>query len=324
MPTHWTYEQDTKHDRLCQGDVLARTEELLSLLGDVHAHFCDEKYRGFMILSQTCDLVRRDGRCKARHIALAVIRSLSDIIAQVFASEFGRLARGLYSADRRRSAEQLLERIVNQNEQASGLFYLHPDADAEISGYSVAILPVSIALRSEHYDLLLRSKRAQLRPEFQAKLGWMVGSIYSRIGVPDWKESEGEAKERDLINRILTFDSDLHEPLWVAEKAFRKALRKHPHLDELPEAQLVELIKQNSPPSGKELAIASVKREIAAALRSEADRALGLVRDAESAASSDEDIEAELLRRVVSRLTNSVEFDNSLRRCAKDLRRSTS
>lgn len=51
---HWTYDTYAEESDLRQGDILEPTETLLALFDDVHPHFTDEKYRGFLILSQTC------------------------------------------------------------------------------------------------------------------------------------------------------------------------------------------------------------------------------------------------------------------------------
>lgn len=52
----------------------------------------------------------------------------------------------------------------------------------------VAYLKVSIPLKSgEHYDKCLKAKRIELADEFKAKLGWLIGDMYSRVGTTDWE-----------------------------------------------------------------------------------------------------------------------------------------
>jgi hypothetical protein len=80
-PVHFTYQSFKEDDDLQQGDILLPKEEICSILKDVHPHFLDSKYNGFLVLSQTCDLVRRDSAgCKTRYINLAAIRPLEDIL----------------------------------------------------------------------------------------------------------------------------------------------------------------------------------------------------------------------------------------------------
>lgn len=82
MPTHWTYCDFEPNSDLVQGDILGRNEELVELMRRVHAHFCDEKYLGFVVVTQSCDMYRRQDGCRATHITLAVIRSLEAILAR--------------------------------------------------------------------------------------------------------------------------------------------------------------------------------------------------------------------------------------------------
>jgi hypothetical protein len=59
MPAHWTYEDFRDDSDLFQGDILEPTEDLRSILGQVHPHFLHPKYTGFLLITQSCDLVRR-------------------------------------------------------------------------------------------------------------------------------------------------------------------------------------------------------------------------------------------------------------------------
>src|SRR5207247_8080250 len=91
--------------------------------------------------------------------------------------------------------QQFLERVINQNEQAHGLFYLHPDADVGIAVPAAAMLRVSISLRSrEHYNVLKAARCGRLRAEFRNKLGWLTGNLYSRVDTPDWADEDGGAE----------------------------------------------------------------------------------------------------------------------------------
>ena len=149
MPSHWTYEKKKKpKGDLYQGDIIQRTGPLLKVLGSVHTYFCDEKYLGFIVISQTCDLVVRGGQCKAKYINLAVIRSLESMMPSFLEEACGTGIPGVFYEDGRAEIKELVERIINQNEQALGLFYLEPDGDLRLAVESLALLRVSIALRS--------------------------------------------------------------------------------------------------------------------------------------------------------------------------------
>ena len=59
-----------------QGDLLQPDDGLRAAIEDVHPHFVDPKYTAFIVLTQTCDLVRRVERgrvCKAPYVNLAVV-----------------------------------------------------------------------------------------------------------------------------------------------------------------------------------------------------------------------------------------------------------
>ena len=121
-----------------------------------------------------------------------------------------------------------MERIFNNNEPE--YFDLEPEAAFELSEPSCAFLRLSIALRAqEHYDTLLNARRLSLTDVFQAKLGWLIGSMYSRVGTQEWvPDVVHEAAFRDKIESVL---KDAVQ--WVdAEqlKAARKQAAEETHL----------------------------------------------------------------------------------------------
>ena len=216
MPSHWTYTEFEPDTDLCQGDIIRRTPELLSLLKKVHNHFCHEKYTAFMVLTQTCDLVRRGGDvCSARHITLCVVRELDHVLPNLLTDICGTEIPGVYKKEDKFLAEQLITRIVNQNEQARGLFYLHPDADAGIATPSVALLRISIAMRRQHYGVFLKSRSGRVSPEFSAKLGWLTGNLFSRVATPDWDEKETDNSAKKLANELLLSVSEADNRNWI-------------------------------------------------------------------------------------------------------------
>jgi hypothetical protein len=219
VPSHWTYKKIDPGDDLSQGDIIARTPSVLAVLEQVHSYFKDEKYLCFIVLTQSCDLVVRGGACKARQIGLGVVRSLDDVLPDLFAELGGTGVPGVYSEEVRGDARQFLERILNQNEQAHGLFYLHPDADVGIAVPAVALLRVSISLRSrEHYQTLKESRRGGLDTEFRNKLGWLTGNLYSRVDTTDWADHPGGKATFDgLVSDLLDGTKATERYVWVPE-----------------------------------------------------------------------------------------------------------
>ena len=168
-------------------------------MAQVHAHFCDEKYLGFLVVTQNCDLVKRTGRCKTHHVSLAVIRALDDLMPVLLDELCGTGIPGVYEEESKPRACQLLERILNQNEQALGMFYLHPDSDAGIAVPSVALLRVTISFRAEHYTHLQEARVGTLELQFASKLGWLLGNLYARMATPDWSDQVSGRQESPRI-----------------------------------------------------------------------------------------------------------------------------
>jgi len=263
-PTHFTYAIiDTTDGDLQQGDIIQPSVELKSLLKDAHPHFMDKKYIAFFVLTQTCDLVRREGKpCRTKYINLAVIRPLVDILPTLLDGtcekvEIGdQLVPGVYTSETKQKAEQRLERILNQNAQVEGVFYLHPDAGVEITEHCVALLQVSVAIRAyEHYDKLTRARSGRLNEQFQSKLGWLIGNLFSRIATQDG--------EREHQNRLITeFLVEKNNTLgctfrWIPRQKARTARRQNLDITGKTIDEVADLIKE-MPSHPRELAVETV------------------------------------------------------------------
>lgn len=220
---HFTYKPEPDMETLCQGDVLEITEELSTVLKCVHPYFLNEQYKFFMVLSQSCDLVRRNGKsCKTPYITLAVVRSYSDFLERMFLKgKYVEKVDGLLIMDEKNKdrAYQLVERVYNNTEPE--YFFLYKEDALEFPESMVAYLKVSIALKSdEHYDKCLNAKRIELTDEFKAKLGWLVGNMYSRVGTADWDGIMSDQARRDMLN------NDLNSMCIIGNKEQLKQLKK--------------------------------------------------------------------------------------------------
>jgi hypothetical protein len=96
MQPHWTYDDFEPATELEQGDILQPTGELRKIFADVHPHFRQEKYLGFLVATQSCDLVRHGEFPKASYINLAAIRSLSQVINKILAEVVTPAAAGVF------------------------------------------------------------------------------------------------------------------------------------------------------------------------------------------------------------------------------------
>lgn len=220
---HFTYKPEPDMENLCQGDVLEITEELSMVLKDVHPYFLNEQYKFFIVLSQSCDLVRRSGKsCKTPYITLAAVRSYSDFLERMFLKEkYVEKVDELLIMDEKNKerAYQLIERIYNNTEPE--YFFLYKEDALKFPESMVAYLKVSIALKSnEHYDKCLNAKKIELTDEFKAKLGWLVGNMYSRVGTADWNGIMSDQARRDMLN------NDLNSMCIIGNKEQLKQLKK--------------------------------------------------------------------------------------------------
>ena len=255
---HWTYAPFTPHDDLEQGDILSVGPQLAEVIAQAHRYFLDPKYTAFVVLTQTCDLVRRGARCRTPYVNLAVVRPLADVLCFLLDRECRRVGAALYLKDDEASARKLLERTVNQNERALGVFYLHPDVAVGIGERAVALLQVSIAVRArEHYHKLVAARCGRLRHEFQSKLGWLVGNLYSRVATRDWDEADRD----ELVGEILEQDGPNGKPVqWARKRDLRRMQREAPSpLAELAQAELAALLAKHGAPSRKANALDRVR-----------------------------------------------------------------
>lgn len=237
---HFTYRSPA--GELGQGDLLEKTAEVRALLEAVHPHYAKDHYTHLLVLTQSCDLVRRAGGvCGARYVSLAAVRPLSLVLERAverhqddFCRTAGVCGRGKQSQIKR-SLEEFVERLLNNNEPE--YFYLEPDVAAGISDASCAFLRLSIAVRAkDHYETLLKARRLSLTEVFQAKLGWLVGSMYSRVGTPDWvperipTKSQFQKKVETILGGVVQWvDDEKLEAAKVANPGLttRAALREH-------------------------------------------------------------------------------------------------
>lgn len=205
---HFTYSKTPNKDSLCQGDVLEITPALREVLEEVHPYFTKEQYRYYMVLTQSCDLVRREGnRCKSAYITLAVVRSFDDFFRKTLVSnKYVEQINDLILLDDKNENKvfQLIERVYNNTEP--DYFFLFKDNAVGLSESMVAYLKVSIALKAEdHYQECLDAKKIELEDEFKAKIGWLVGNIYSRVGTKDWDSLMDKNQKRNMLDEEIRY-----------------------------------------------------------------------------------------------------------------------
>lgn len=213
---HFAYTENIDKESLKQGDIIAKTEEIRGLLSDVHKHYLDDKYLYFIVLTQSCDLVLRDGiKCKTSYITLAAVRSLDEVIQREISKYQATLLErkvNIVNSSSKNKVSDFVRRLLNNNE--SEYFYLHEDLQIGFPK-SVAFLKLSVAIKSDmHYKKCLDAKVLELGDNFKSKLGWLVGNMYSRVGTEDWTPSNmTEQAFNKWVNEILT-----ENHVWIEDK----------------------------------------------------------------------------------------------------------
>lgn len=253
MAGHWTYEIPEQAANLEQGDILQPTAALRKIFSEVHPHFCQDKYLAFLIATQSCDLVVRHSAPKASYINLAAVRPLSQVIYKIFANVAEPAGNGVFRASKKSEGRRVIERLLNQNEQSIGLFFLYPDADAGIAEPAVAFLRVTVALRADHYETLRAARIGRLGPTFRAKLGWLIGNLYVRPATPDWADHKGGQKAFDDLVRQFT-----GEARWIDDEILDKASAAGVDLT----TASPEALETFRPPSRIDRALDELEREL--------------------------------------------------------------
>lgn len=217
---NFVFARDDDYDTTClqQGDLIIRNEQVKRVLEQAHQYYATSPdYTHFVVLTQSCDLVRRRGSCKSRYITIAAVRPLRILVSR-FLEKFRisdpLISTPLFLRSRKIEAEQFLERIIHFTEDQYFLFKsgAHPSITEDLC----AFLNLSIALKAEHYEALLGAKIAQLEDVFAAKLGWLSGNLYSRVATPDVEERipDADSYKAKFVEESLSTDA-----IWLSQNA---------------------------------------------------------------------------------------------------------
>jgi len=225
LSCHFTY-CSPKGSNLQQGDVLKKSDQLTLALKEHFPYYLRGNFAYFIVLSQSCDLIIRDTQpCEAQHITLAAVRPLSLVLEFElgrYQNDFEKAAM-VCNADKKRILWQFHERLLNNNHPE--YFYLHEEPGMNFPDSSVALLRLSISLEAQkYYDTCLNARIISLTNVFQAKLGWLVGNMYSRVGTEDWVPDyltieEFRSRIDDALDRLCP---------WIPDKQIKEAKRSAP------------------------------------------------------------------------------------------------
>jgi hypothetical protein len=262
---HITYVPEPSRTELMQGDVLRRTPALDELLKTVHPHFYEHpKNRYFLVLTQSCDLViRQGGQCKAPYISLAPVRSLDLVLDRQLAQSSKVAVKAelpVVTAKNKQKLSDFLRRLFNNNE---GSYFYLDSKDTPLETDCVAFLNLSIAIKAGlHFQTCLDAKILELNNTFQAKLGWLVGQMYSRVGTQDWELKALNTKVRATLEDAAIWVEDAYErPLVQAFRRLQQAEGPDTEMTAVGVAQTISSI-----PTKKQLVMKEADRIIKAAV----------------------------------------------------------
>lgn len=270
MDLHWTYKSNSTKtpegsapsdtgvgvDSLEQGDILRSDyEPLHDLLKKYHPYYAEHPDNEFFIvLTQSCDLVFRDGGYKAPYISIAPVRPLRKVIQREFDGSLHNKkpdAQAYGSGGLRGQFEFFLERLFNNNHPK--YFYLEKQPDRGLPEDMCSILTLGISIKTEHYESCLNARVLQLADNFQAKLGWLVGQLYSRVGTPDWPEGQLENKISEKLKDTAAWVNDELIAILDKKVADFEANNENKHVDATTLKKLMDEI-----PNKKEQAIDAI------------------------------------------------------------------
>lgn len=244
---HFTYDGESfDKETLKQGDLLTKTPELNAILEQYHNYFSKDQYTHFLVLTQTCDLVFRKGDYKARYITLAAVRPLKDAIEKQLAGvENARTPDGrvYYSDKHKEKLTEFLRKHHNNNDPYH--FFLKAAPDHGLTHDSCAFLQLSVPIKTiDHYKTCCAAKCLQLKEGFRAKLGFLVGDLYSRVGTEDYVP--GALPEAALFDRYLGETLSKYVNMVPGKKfsKFQQYAKEGKTFDEI-DARITEEVKQS-------------------------------------------------------------------------------
>lgn len=220
---HFTYSDVLDKTNLKQGDLLKKTDKLKNLLQKYHSYYAtSQDYTHFQVLTQSCDLVRRgsDETCSSRYVTLAAVRSLNTVIKRAvehFADKRIEVNGNICCSDKH---QDKLSSVLSSlfNNQDKEYFFLKASPEDGLIDDSCTFLHLSIAIRAnDNYDLCLEAKALELKENFRAKLGWMVGNLYSRVGTDDYVP--GAVPDKKSFDDLILDNLNRHIA-WVPNEAF--------------------------------------------------------------------------------------------------------
>lgn len=244
---------------LMKGDLLEKTEFLERVLEKEYVGtnklLLDSEY--FVVLTQSCDLVRLKKNPKSPFITIASVQHLesalndhtSKIKDQNIDSQLN-----ICNLSYRTQTLQYLERLLNNSEKSH--YCLPVECHSNFSKDYCIVLNLSVAISSEYYNRCLEAKIGQMEEIFAAKLGWMAGNQFSRVATPDIDELIDNTKGGSSFKSVFMERVFSSATIWLSTHQIKelKKLIKHSKVSS-PISTITLMDLANKVPSNYSLAI---------------------------------------------------------------------
>ncbi len=211
-------EFDAESD-LEQGDIIRRGPELVSMLREPHSYYATaHDYSHFIVLTQSCDLVRYSSGIKSNYITIAALRPFSKFVEKITNRSDCSLSQApvqLLRAESKVLIKQKVEQLLHYD--LPGYFFVPAGAVPSIDVPLVGFLQLAVSIKPEHYEICRRDRVGKLQNVFSAKLGWLTGNQYSRVATPDIDEANERGDTLKLTNTLFKEYID-KEAFWLTQK----------------------------------------------------------------------------------------------------------
>ncbi len=206
---------------LRQGDIIERNEALADAIRQAHAYYADaDCYDFFLVLTPTCDLVMRSGKCNARYITLAAVRPLEVLVDRQLKKYKQSTSFPGTCLDRakRIDAERFVSRIIHNTEEG----YLFLPGELFFDNIDrCAFLLLSIALRSSHYEVCASAKYLQLDDIFAARVGDLTSNLYGGVATAAIEE-QADVDHKQVIDDYVAKVLDRPGSYWLTKEQIRR------------------------------------------------------------------------------------------------------
>jgi len=224
----YVYMNDLGKD-LNQGDLIELSGNFLEKFQGFYPEVTTSNSDGYcMVISQSCDLVRRNGDCKSKYINLCMVRPFNEMMTKVFTHNKTKDVKDgdyfLFGSSQYDEVKSNIWKLIN-NSESKNRFFL--PKHSKLKNHLLVQLDVMFAVRSEIYADILANRQLSLASEFRAKIGKIVGDLYSRVATSDLFD---HGLQEEQVSAIVESMMDDLKIVNVLDGSNLEALRKKSYL----------------------------------------------------------------------------------------------